>query len=71
MKSRIRPLGWSLLVLLSCLLAAGLCLAADKIEPSVARAVPKLRQAVTTLARATEPAADPNLTGPASSPLLM
>ena len=36
MRSRILLLGWSLLVLLPCLLAAGLCLAADKIEPSVA-----------------------------------
>ena len=36
MRSRIRLLGWSLIVLLPCLLAAAPCLAVDKIEPSVA-----------------------------------
>lgn len=52
-------------------LQGGGIIQARDIEPSVARVVPKLRRAVTTLARATETGRDRELTGSERSPLLM
>jgi len=56
--------------LCSQLQGGGIVQARD-IEPSLARAVPKLRRAITTLAKATESGASGELSGPAKSPLLM
>ena len=52
-------------------LQGGGIIQARDIEPSVARAIPKLQHAITTLAKATESGSSGEITGPAKSPLLM